>query len=206
MNPIYEMYDLMFLRYSRTPSAVPSSSSGATERRGCSSWSTARRCPGSGACTRTSPTWTMRPWAGHWGEDDGMVALIMMMVTTKGISTETKPIILDDQANAVSDWTNFQNSKKAFSSQDSWQESQGNWFGGKMSFRPWASWVLQTGGEKIGFDGSSRLSKWTNEFWISAVSGRIPPATAAPPKIWGFHLKYGALYLKYGDLYLKYGA
>ena len=37
-------------------------------RRACSSWWTARRCPGCGGCTRTSLTWTTRRWAGHSGK------------------------------------------------------------------------------------------------------------------------------------------
>ena len=51
----------------RTKSAVPSTSSGPTERRASSSWWTARPCPGCGGCTRTSQIWTMRPWAGLSG-------------------------------------------------------------------------------------------------------------------------------------------
>jgi hypothetical protein len=29
---------------------------------------TPSRCPGYGACTRTSPTWIMKRWAARWGE------------------------------------------------------------------------------------------------------------------------------------------
>ena len=47
----------------RTKRVVPGSSSGPTGRRASSSWWTARRCPGCGGCTRTSLTWTTRPWA-----------------------------------------------------------------------------------------------------------------------------------------------
>ena len=47
----------------RTRRAVLASSSGRTGRREFSSWSTRRQSPGSGACTRTSRTWTTKPWA-----------------------------------------------------------------------------------------------------------------------------------------------
>ena len=55
-----------FLTISRR--AARGTSSGPTGRRESSSWSTRRRSPGCGDCTRTSPTWNTRLWAGHWGE------------------------------------------------------------------------------------------------------------------------------------------
>lgn len=47
----------------RTRRAARVLSSGPTGRRVSSSWSTLRPSPDSGACTRTSQTWTTRPWA-----------------------------------------------------------------------------------------------------------------------------------------------
>jgi len=50
----------------RVQPRVLSTSSGWTGRGACSSWWTARRCPDCGVSTRTSLTWTMRPWGELW--------------------------------------------------------------------------------------------------------------------------------------------
>ena len=63
----------------RTRTAAPSSSNGATERRGCSSWSTARLCPDFGVCTRTNQTWTTRQWAGRLGNADSLKSVRMFL-------------------------------------------------------------------------------------------------------------------------------
>ena len=59
---------ITWLDIPRTKTAARSSSSGPTGRRASSSWWTARRCPGCGASTRTSRTWTTRRWAEPWGK------------------------------------------------------------------------------------------------------------------------------------------
>ena len=55
---------------SRTKNVVQSTSNGQTERRGSSSWWTARRSPDCGGSIRTNLTWTTRPWAELSGKSD----------------------------------------------------------------------------------------------------------------------------------------
>ena len=57
-----------FSNFSRTRTAAPSSSSGATGRRGCSSLLTVKLSPAFGVCTKTNQTWTTRQWVERWGK------------------------------------------------------------------------------------------------------------------------------------------